>query len=55
MTTFFEQKVVVVNCGQINPGEPLGLTDADGTHDIFPVFPEDTDFDFTNVSERPWF
>ena len=30
----------------------MGLTENDGTHDIFPRYPEDTDFDFTNVNNQ---
>lgn len=49
------KKVVVSDCGQINPGEPLGLTENDGTGDKFPHHPEDTDIDFTNVSDHSVF
>ena len=40
---------MIANCGVINPNEPMGLNDIEGTPDVFPIYPDDTDYDFTNV------
>lgn len=44
------QKVVIIDSGQINPGEPLGLATDDGTGDLFPFYPEDAELDFSNFA-----
>lgn len=45
------ERCVIVGCGQINPGEELGLIIRDGTEDVFPFYPEDTKFNFKSVLE----
>jgi hypothetical protein len=46
---FIKKRCVIEDCGQFKPGEDFGLCENDGTEDVFPSFPEDTDLDFTSV------
>lgn len=39
----------IANCGQLEAGSDFGLTEVDGTEDVFPPFPDDADIDFTQV------
>lgn len=41
---------IIRNCGQLSPGQDFGLFQVDGTEDVYPPFPEDSDLDFHNVS-----
>lgn len=43
------QRCEIYDCGEIKPGESFGITDDDGTKDIFPQFPEDSNVDFTGA------
>lgn len=47
--------MVIIDSGQINPGEPLGLATDDGTGDLFPFYPEDAELDFSNVGDHLFF
>ncbi|KAM7290115.1 peptidyl-prolyl cis-trans isomerase 7 isoform X2 [Ixodes scapularis] len=40
---------VIQNCGEILPGQDFGICEVDCTEDVFPPFPDDCDFDFTNI------
>ncbi|XP_064482272.1 peptidyl-prolyl cis-trans isomerase D-like [Ornithodoros turicata] len=40
---------VIENCGEILPGQDFGLCENDGTDDVFPPFPDDSDLDFTEI------
>merc|ERR1719154_111096 len=41
-----EQEVKIVDCGQIKPGEDLGICSQDDTLDTYPHHPEDLDLDW---------
>ena len=41
-----EQEVKIVDCGQIKPGEDLGICSKDDTLDTYPHHPEDLDLDW---------
>ncbi|KAK3871989.1 hypothetical protein Pcinc_022894 [Petrolisthes cinctipes] len=43
------ERCEIYDCGEIKPGESFGITDNDGTKDIFPQFPEDSDVNFTGA------
>lgn len=43
---------VIQNCGEILPGQDFGICEVDCTEDVFPPFPDDCDFDFTNVLKQ---
>ena len=38
--------VTVTNCGEIRPGEDLGINISDGTSDTYPHHPKDLDIDW---------
>ncbi|CAN8033166.1 unnamed protein product [Ixodes persulcatus] len=40
---------VIQNCGEILPGQDFGICEVDCTEDVFPPFPDDCDFDFTDI------
>ncbi|CAL4099987.1 unnamed protein product, partial [Meganyctiphanes norvegica] len=39
----------VIDCGEIKPGESLGITDNDETADVYPQFPDDADISFDDA------
>lgn len=41
---------IISNCGQLKPGQDFGLYLVDGTEDVYPSFPEDSNVDCHNVS-----
>ena len=41
-----EVPVTIANCGEILPGQPLGVYEEDGTPDKYPHHPEDLDLDW---------
>ncbi|CAG2104645.1 unnamed protein product [Medioppia subpectinata] len=45
------EKCVVSDCGQFKAGEDWNLIINDGTEDVFPSFPEDSDLDFTSIDQ----
>ncbi|XP_076368141.1 peptidyl-prolyl cis-trans isomerase D-like isoform X2 [Tachypleus tridentatus] len=42
---------IIYNCGEIQPGEDFGLGEKDGTEDVFPMFPEDSEIHFTQIEK----
>lgn len=40
---------IIENCGEILPGADFGICERDNTEDVFPPFPDDSDFDFSNI------
>lgn len=40
------ERVLIANCGEFSPGEGFGIVDEDGTKDVYPQFPEDSDVPF---------
>ena len=38
--------VTVADCGEIEPGDDLGINSSDGTSDVYPHHPEDLDIDW---------
>ncbi|KAK8787714.1 cyclophilin 40 isoform X3 [Amblyomma americanum] len=40
---------IIENCGEIPPGGDFGICERDSTEDVFPPFPDDSDFDFSNI------
>ena len=38
--------VTVADCGEIKPGDDLGINSSDGTSDVYPHHPEDLDIDW---------
>lgn len=48
---FFLQRIEITDCGELMPGDDDGMAIRDdGTGDAFPDYPEDADFDITDVS-----
>ncbi|KFM57362.1 Peptidyl-prolyl cis-trans isomerase D, partial [Stegodyphus mimosarum] len=45
---------IIENCGEYKPGEDFGLCENDGTEDVFPPFPEDSDMDFKDIDHILW-
>jgi len=43
------ERCEIVDCGEIKPGESLGITDNDGTADVYPQFPIDADIKFEDA------
>ncbi|XP_015782732.1 peptidyl-prolyl cis-trans isomerase D [Tetranychus urticae] len=43
------ERVLIIDCGQLKPGQDLGLGPDDGTEDVYPPFPEDSDLDPNNI------
>ncbi|XP_054163987.1 peptidyl-prolyl cis-trans isomerase D-like [Oppia nitens] len=46
------ERVIISDCGQFKADEDYNLNENDGSEDIFPPFPEDTDLDFTSQMEK---
>lgn len=44
------EKCEIYDCGQFEPGQSFGIMDDDGTCDIYPQYPEDSDLDFVNTA-----
>eukprot|EP00088_Acartia_fossae_P029604 TRINITY_DN3047_c0_g1_i1.p1 TRINITY_DN3047_c0_g1~~TRINITY_DN3047_c0_g1_i1.p1 ORF type:complete len:439 (-),score=99.65 TRINITY_DN3047_c0_g1_i1:131-1447(-) len=44
------EEVRVVDCGQIQPGQDLGICEKDGTQDVYPHHPEDLDMDWDKAA-----
>lgn len=40
------KEVKIVDCGEIPSGEDYGISDNDGTADVYPHHPEDLDMDW---------
>lgn len=45
------KKCRIEDCGEILPGQDDGIVRDDGTGDLLPISPEDSDLDFTKVDE----
>ncbi|UYV78225.1 PPID [Cordylochernes scorpioides] len=43
------KECAIVDCGELKPGEDMGLMEQDGTQDVYPPFPEDSDLNFEQV------
>jgi hypothetical protein len=58
MLTWFDlQECIIADCGEVPPGEDIssiGVVD-DGTGDLYDDYPEDTDLDFSQVPDTPYF
>ncbi|RZB40848.1 peptidyl-prolyl cis-trans isomerase D, partial [Asbolus verrucosus] len=37
------ERIVIENCGELQPGEPWGIEEKDGTEDVYPPWPNDWD------------
>lgn len=44
------QPCIIADCGEHKDGDSWGAAPSDGTGDAHPVFPEDSDIDFKDVS-----
>lgn len=48
--TLFFQLCVIAECGELKEGDDWGIVPQDGSGDVHPDFPEDSDIDLKDVS-----
>ncbi|XP_068224288.1 peptidyl-prolyl cis-trans isomerase D-like [Palaemon carinicauda] len=44
------ERCEIYDCGQFEPGQSFGVVDEDGTCDVYPQYPEDSDLDFAGAA-----
>lgn len=42
---------LIENCGEILPGEDFGIGESDGTGDVYPLYPDDSDVNFKEIDQ----
>lgn len=50
LTFSLPQSCIIADCGEHKEGEDWGVAPSDGSGDVHPDFPEDSDVDFNDAS-----